>query len=515
MLDLLIRNGRVVDGTGNPWFRADVAVQDGRILAIGHLADAEAVRVLDAAGRIVCPGFVDPHSHSDVLLLSQPRHEPKIRQGVTTEVLGQDGISYAPVSDQGLAYWREYWRAVNGQPALEWDWRGVGEFLARFDGRVSANVAYLAPHGTIRYEVLGLDERPPTESELERMRRLVAQAMEEGAVGLSSGLTYLPAFYSTTGELIACCEVVARYGGVYVTHLRDYGEHIAEAIEEALAIGREAGVPVHISHFNGRAAQCLPLIDEARRSGLDVTFENYPYLAGCTLLSHFLPDWAQAGGIPDTVARLRDPAVRARIQREMAGSHEGQWDHYQICAVGTEANEHYEGLSLPQAAEAAGKDVIDLICDLTVEERLAVTVVQHHSNRTESDLRAMMQHPAHMVCTDAILLGSHPHPRGYGTYPRYLGRYVREEGVLTLEQCVRKMTSLPARRFGLMGRGLLAEGFAADLVIFDPRTVRDRATFDDPRQFPEGIDTVIVNGRVVVDEGQHTGATPGRTLCNR
>lgn len=515
MLDLLIRNGRLIDGTGNPWYRADVGIHGERIAAIGHLADAGAARVIDAGERIVCPGFVDPHSHSDVLLLAHPRHEPKIRQGVTTEVLGQDGISYAPVSDEGLAYWREYWQAVNGLPALDWDWRGVGEFLAHFEGQVSANVAYLAPHATVRYEVLGLADRPPTGPELARMQELVAQAMAEGAVGLSTGLTYLPAFYSKTEELIALCDVVARYGGVYVTHLRDYGPGISEAIEEALTIGRRAGVPVHISHFNGRAAECLPLIDRARTEGLDVTFENYPYLAGCTLLSHFLPDWAQAGGIPDTVDRLRDPAVRARIQQEMAGSHDGQWHHYRICAVGTEANERYEGLSLPEAAQAAGKDVIDFICDLIVEERLAVTVVQHHANRTEADLRAMMQHPAHMVCTDAILLGSHPHPRGYGTYPRYLGTYVREEGVLTLEQCIRKMTSLPARRMGLMDRGLLAEGLAADLVIFDPEIVRDMATFEDPRQFPLGIDTVIVNGQVVLDEGEHTGATPGRVLGGR
>ncbi len=512
MFDLLIRNGRIVDGTGNPWYRADVGIRGERIAAIGHLAGAEAGHVIDAQGQVVCPGFVDPHSHSDLYLLAHPHHEPKIRQGVTTEVLGQDGISYAPVSDEGMAYWRDYWRAVDGRPELDWGWRGVGEFLACFDQRVSPNVAYLVPHGTVRYEVLGLADRPPTKGELAHMEELVAQGMEEGAVGLSTGLTYLPAFYSTTEELVACCRAVARYGGVYVTHLRDYGEHIAEAIEEALTIGRETGVPVHISHFNGRAEECLPLMDRARAEGLDVTFENYPYLAGCTLLSHFLPRWAQAGGIPDTVARLRDPAVRERIQRKMAGTHEGQWQNYLICAVGTEANQCYEGLLLPEAAEVAGKGVVDFICDLIVEERLAVTVVQYHVHRTEEDLRAMTRHPAHMVCTDAIFLGSHPHPRGYGTYPRYLGHYVREEGVLTLEECIRKMTSLPAHRFGLWDRGLLSEGCFADLVIFDPDAVQDTATFESPCQYPLGIDTVIVNGQVVLDNGQHTGATPGRGL---
>jgi len=512
MFDLLIGNGRVVDGTGNPWWRADVATRGEHIAAIGHLAGAEAGRVIDAQGHVVCPGFVDAHSHSDLYLLANPQHEPKIRQGVTTEVLGQDGISYAPVSDKGLAYWREYWRAVDGQPELNWDWRGVGEFLACFDEQVSPNVAYLVPHGTVRYEVLGLADRPPTEEELARMQDLVAQGMEEGAVGLSTGLTYLPAFYSTTEELIACCRVVARYGGVYVSHLRDYGERIGEAIEEALRIGRETGTPVHISHLNGQAEECLPRIDRARAEGLDVTFENYPYLAGCTLLSHFLPRWAQAGGIPDTVARLCDSAVRKRIRREMAGTHEGQFQNYLICAVATKANRCYEGLLLPEAAERAGKGVIDFVCDLIVEERLAVTVVQHHTHRTEEDLRAMMKHPAHMVCTDAILLGSHPHPRGYGTYPRYLGHYVREERVLTLEECIRKMTSLPARRFGLGDRGLLREGLVADLVIFDPDTVRDTATYENPRRHPIGIDTVIVNGQVVLNDQLHTGATPGRAL---
>jgi len=512
MFDLLISNGRIVDGTGNPWCRADVGIQGERITAIGRLAGAEAASVIDAQGHVVCPGFVDPHSHSDLYLLAHPQHEPKIRQGVTTEVLGQDGISYAPVSDKGLAYWREYWRAVDGQPDLNWDWRGVGEFLARFDRQVSPNVAYLVPHGTVRYEALGLADRPATEGELAHMQELVAQGMEEGAVGLSTGLTYLPGFYSTTEELIACCRVVARYGGVYVTHLRGYGERIAEAIQEAVTIGRETGVPVHISHFNGRAEECLPLVDRARAQGVDLTFDNYPYLAGCTLLSHFLPRWAQAGGIPDTVARLRDQEVRKRIQREIAGTHEGEWHNYLLCAVDTEAHRCYEGLLLPEAAEKAGKGVIDFICDLIVEERLGVTVVQYHTHRTEEDLRAMMKHPAHMVCTDAILLGSHPHPRGYGTYPRYLGHYVRQEGVLTLEECIRKMTSLPARRFGLRDRGLLGEGFFADLVIFDPDTVRDTATYESPCRYPVGIDTVIVNGQVVLDNGQHTEAMPGRAL---
>ena len=512
MFDLLILNGRIVDGTGNPWFRADVGITGEHITSIGHLAGAEAARVIDAHGRVVCPGFVDPHSHSDLYLLAHPQHEPKVRQGVTTEVLGQDGISYAPVSDRGLAYWREYWRAVDGRPDLDWDWRGVGEFLVRFDRKVVPNVAYLVPHGTLRHEVLGLADRTPTEPELVRMQELVEQGMEEGAMGLSTGLTYLPAFYSKTEELIACCRVIARYGGVYVTHLRDYGDHISEAIEEAVVIGHEAGVPVHISHFNGRAQECLPLIDRARGKGLDVTFENYPYLAGCTLLSHFLPRWAQAGGIPDTVARLGDPAVRHRIQEEMSSSHEGQWQDYRICAVVTKANQRYEGLSLPRAAENAGRDVIDLVCDLIVEERLGVTVVQRHARRSEEDLQAMMQHPAHMVCTDAILLGSHPHPRGYGTYPRYLAHYVRDEKVLTLEECIRKMTSLPARRFGLWDRGLLSEGFFADLVIFDPDTVQDTATFDNPRQHPLGIDTVIVNGQVVLAERRLTGVTPGWAL---
>jgi N-acyl-D-amino-acid deacylase len=512
MFDLLIHNGRIMDGTGNPWYRADVGIRGERIAAIGSLGGSEALQAIDAHGQIVCPGFVDPHSHSDLYLLAHPRHEPKMLQGVTTEVLGQDGISYAPVSDAGLTHWRDYWMAVDGRPDLEWGWRSVADFLARFDRAVSPNVAYLVPHGTVRHEVMGLADRPLTDVELRRMEELIAQGMEEGAMGLSTGLTYLPAFYSTTEELVACCQVVARYGGVYVTHLRDYGDHISGAVEEALTIGRRTGVPVHISHFNGRAEECLPLIDRARSEGLDVTFENYPYLAGCTLLSHFLPRWAQAGGIPGTVTRLRDTAARKRIQEEMAGTHEGQWQNYTICAVGTEGNQCYEGLTLSKAAEATGGEVVDFICDLIIHERLAVTVVQHHANRTEGDLRSMMKHRAHMVCTDAILLGSYPHPRGYGTYPRYLGHYVRDEGVLTLEECVRKMTSLPARRFGLGDRGVLCEGLCADVVIFDPDNVRDIATFDDPCRYPVGIETVIVNGEVVVHDGQHTGATPGRAL---
>jgi len=514
MLELLIRGGRLVDGTGNPWYRGDIGIQGGRIAAIGQLAAASAVRTIDAAGLVVSPGFIDVHCHSEMPLLANPCHEARLRQGITTELLGQDGISYAPVSLANRDFWAWYMTGLDGPVPVPWEWSSVGEFLARYHQRVAGNVAYLMPHGNVRYEVMGSAQRPATAGELRRMQALVAEGMAQGAAGLSTGLIYEPCVYANTDELIALCAPVAEAGGVFVTHMRDYLARIVPALEETFAIARAAHVPAHISHFNTTADVGLPLVDRARQEGLEITFDVYPYRAGCTILASQLPSWVQAGGCAQTLARLHAPETRTQLRPalEADGAALDKWQHYTIAAVTQPQNRCYEGLSLPVAAERAGKSLTDFVVDLLAEERLAVTIIARQTHRSEADLIAALRHPCAMFCTDGILLGGAPHPRGYGTYPRILGRYVREQRVLSLEEAIRKMTSLPAQHIGLPDRGLLRPGFAADIVCFDPETVLDRATYEQGNLPPVGIPYVIVNGVVVIDSERHTGALPGQAL---
>jgi N-acyl-D-amino-acid deacylase len=511
LFDLLIQNGRLVEGAGNPWYRADIGIQGERIAAIGRLDGAQAACVLNAEGWVIAPGFIDVHCHSEMSLLREPRHEGRLRQGITTELLGQDGVSYAPVSAGNRQYWADYMLGLDGLPVADWQGPTVSDFLARYDRRVSSNVAYLIPHGNVRYEVMGGAQRRPDADELRRMQQMIAQGMTEGAVGLSTGLIYEPCLYADTEELIALCRPVAEAGGVFVTHMRDYVERIIPAMEETFRIGREAGLPVHISHFNTTKEGGLPLIDRAREEGVEVTFDIYPYRAGCTILAALLPAWVQAGGVEFALPRLRQAESRAWLRDYLATTPD-KWTHFTIAAVNLPENKRFEGLTLPQAAEAAGKALADFVVDILIAERLAVTVVAHQTHRREEDLETTMRHPCQMFCTDGILLGSAPHPRGYGTYPRILGRYVRERRVLSLEEAVRKMTSLPAQHIGLRDRGLLREGYAADIVCFDPQTVLDRATYEQGTLPPEGIEIVLVNGEIVVEHGQHTGALPGRAL---
>ncbi|MGQ9585378.1 MAG: N-acyl-D-amino-acid deacylase family protein [Anaerolineae bacterium] len=514
MFDLLVTNGRIVDGGGNPWFRGDVGVTGERIAAIGLLAEAEAKITLDAGGAIVCPGFIDVHAHSDLPLLSEPRHEPKVRQGVTTEVMGNCGWGFAPASPETLAQLLAF-RGMN-RPITQ-TWTSVAEFLSLFDHQVAINVAYLLPHSTLRIEAMGWEDRNPSRQELERMKELVAQGMADGAVGISTGLDYPPSSFASTDELIEICRTVSRLGGIYVSHTRDIS-HPEQALGEAMRIGEKAGIPVHISHLKavgpenrGRAAdRILPIVDRAREKGLDVTFDSYPYEAGSGSLKRVLPDWIQEGG-PDGLAhRLRDSGLRARAKKEKREIYGLDWDKIYLVALPSEKNKDLVGKNLIEAAAMRQVDPVDLAWDLLVEENLECTTI--FFLEAEEDIQTIMRHPAQMVCSDSLLEGQNTHPRTFGTFPRILGRYVRELGVLRLEEAVRKMTSFPAQRFGLKGRGLLKEGFVADLVVFDEGRVRDTAGYWDSRRYPEGIAYVVVNGRVVVDQGRHTGALPGRAL---
>jgi N-acyl-D-amino-acid deacylase len=514
MLDILIVDGRVVDGSGQPWFRADIGIQGDRIAAVGRLERAPAITRIDAAGRIVAPGFIDAHVHGDLALLADPYHEPGIRQGITTHILGQDGVAMAPASPSTLAYMREYTAGFSGAPALDYSWYSVSEFLNRFDRRCALNVALLIPNGNVRMEVMGLATRAPTPDEIRHMRRIVRECMEQGAVGLSTGLDYIPSRYADTEELIALCKEIASYGGIYVTHMRRYDPAgLRDSMEEVFQIGRRADVGVHISHFNSRADLALPSLDAACGNGIDATFDLYCYLAGSTILGMIaLPPWVQEGGVQATVARLQDPATRRQLNEWFANPARGPLDDVRLSFVSAPELHHYEGQTLGQAAAAAGRELGDFVCDLLINCRMLAGCIVPHRQRGEADVQAFMRHPAMMAGSDGIYVGGRPHPRGCGCFARYLRHYVRDAHTWSLEEAVSKLSAHAARRFGLKDRGLLREHMAADVVVFDPQAIVDRATYEDGKLLAEGMEHVIVNGELVLHAGRRTPALPGRAL---
>lgn len=524
-MDIVFRGATVVDGTGAAGFPADVGIESGRIAAIGQ--GLHGTRTIDAGGLVLAPGFIDMHTHSDLQVLANPEHLAKVSQGVTLEVLGQDGLSYAPVDDATLAALRAQLAGWNDDPAgFDWDWRSVGEYLDRLDRGIAVNAAYLLPQGTIRMLVVGFDARPATESELDRMRELTATGMAEGAVGMSSGLTYTPGMYADTDELVALCEVVGKGGGYYSPHHRSYGAGALEAYAEMVEVSRRSGCPLHLAHTTmnfpvnaGRAGELLTLLDEAIADGCDLTLDTYPYLPGATYLSALLPSWASEGGMDATIARLSDPDTRERIRVDLEerGSDGCQgvpvdWEWIEINGVRREDNVHLVGQSVAESARLADRPPAELYFDVLIAERLGTSCLMHVGH--EDNVRTIMRHPAHTGGSDGLLVGERPHPRAWGTFPRYLARYVRELGVLGLEECVAHLTGRAARRLRLGDRGLVREGYAADLVLFDPDTVADAATFDEPRQPATGIPYVLVNGTPVIDDGRHTGALPGHSIRN-
>lgn len=515
-LDIIINGGRLVDGTGTPWRRADVGIVGGRIAAIGCLQDAVARRRIRAAGRVVCSGFIDIHAHADLTLPANKGQIERLRQGITTEVLGQDGLSYAPASAKHLPEWRRYLAGLNGDGVgLDWAWSSVAEYLERVE-RKAANAVYLVPHGAVRVEAMGWASRLATASEIRHMQALVTAGLEQGTLGLSTGLSHIPCTHATTEELIALCRPVSEAGGILAIHLRSYGPAILDALEEAISIGRATGVAVQVSHLRvagpenqGKAPEMAARIDAARAEGVDITFDAYPYEAGCAPLFCLIPAWAQAGGPDAILARLADEKERARMRAEMH-SWRVDWRMYCLSNAPLTPLGDWGGLSLPEAAQGSGRDVETFIMDLLLETQLNATIVAHGGNWEDDEYLA--RHPAGMVCSDGVLVGDHPHPRGYGAFPRVLAHYVRERRILTLEEAVSKMTAAPAARLNLNDRGVLRIGAAADVVIFDPDRVADRATYMDGRCPPDGIEWVLVNGEPAVARGQPTGALAGRVL---
>ena len=516
MFDLFLRNGRIIDGSGQTWYRGGVGISGDAVTIVRSGGDAVAAgRVIDVADSVICPGFIDMHSHSDLALLSDPRHEAKLRQGVTTELLGMDGLSYAPASPAKLEQLLHYLAAINGAPPPGVRWSSVREYLALLDRRAACNVAFMAPHAALRVEAMGWDDRPPTATELARMGELARQAMRDGAFGFSTGLTYPPGAYSDTDELVSVCQAIADLGGFYMTHARyTLGDKLLDPFREAVTVGRRSGVPAHISHYHnpvdGMGPRMLALVDEGRDAGVDVTFDQYPYAAASTVLHSLLPYWVHAGGPAALLSRIRQPAVRDEIGDAVLPMWGLTLDSYIFSNVPSAKNKEWEGRSLGDLARHQGKRMVDAICDLLIEENLEVAFVARTGN--PDNIRAIAQHPAQMVGSDGLMTGDHPNPRTYGTFPYILGAFARDEGLLRLEDAVRRMTSAPAQRLGLPDRGLLRDGMKADVVVFDPQRIRANATFDQPKQYPDGIEYVIVNGVPVIDNGVHTGALPGRAL---
>jgi len=518
MFDLIIQGGRVIDGSGSPWYYGDVGIKSDRIAAIGKLDPSQASRIIDATGLVVCPGFIDLHTHSDVMILADPRHEAKVMQGVTTDLLGLDGLSYAPLSPANLRMMRRYLAGLNGNPNIAWAWNSVGEFLAHFDQKVAVNVVYLVPHNALRLETIGFVDRTATAKEMTAMQELTAQGMREGAVGFSTGLDYFPCRYANEEELVKICEVVAEYDGVSVWHSRRRDLGLMESFQEVIRIAQKTGVKAHFSHYavsdlenKGKSVEMLALIDEARAGGIDITFDSYPYIAQSTLLLAFLPRWAHEGGPEAILERLSQAETRDKICADIRAKNP-PWDKVVLTCVPSKKNGVYVGKTILEAAEMAGKEVVQFVCDLLREEELAVGHLSLLGN--EEDMQRIMKHPCHMSGSDGILVGDRPNPRAWGTFPRYIARYSRELGVLSLEEVIRHIATAPAQRLGLHDRGLVKEGLAADLVVFNPETVADKATFEEPKQYPIGIDYVLVNGTVVVDKGKHTGALKGQALLH-
>jgi N-acyl-D-amino-acid deacylase len=518
MFDLVIKGGRILDGTGNPWYSADIAITNGKIAEIGKIK-SEAGRIIDASQLAVSPGFIDVHSHSDLMLIAEPEARQKIMQGVTTEVVGQDGLGEAPVREDLVDDWRRYLSGLNGDPDIDWGWRGFGEYLDAIEGaRPATNVVALVGHGNLRLVTMGMENRDPTADELAKMKEVLLESLREGAHGLSTGLIYPPCVYAGTGELTELCKVVSAHGGVFVVHMRNEGDRLLESIGEVETIGVEAKVPVHISHFKasgernwGKVVEALNALEEARAKGVDMTVDQYPYVAGSTFLSSLLPVWMHEGGVERMLERLGDVDVRARVAEEMRGRGRGSdwgWGNILVTSVKTDGNRRFEGKTLEEIARARGRTPLEVLFELILEEDNAVSMVSF--SMSEDDVRTVMRSHLQMVCTDGIVLGK-PHPRAYGSFPRVVGRFVRE-GVLRLEQAVRKTTSMPAQRFNLHERGILRPGMCADITIFDPKTIVDTATYDDPIRFPEGVEYVIVNGEITVKEGEHTGIRAGNFL---
>lgn len=543
MYSLLIKNGKIIDGTGNPWLYADVAVKGERIVRIGQIEGDSSEKTIDAKNLLVCPGFIDQHSHADLVFVIADQYkylEGRIRQGITTEILGNCGISVTPVDNQS----KGLMKAVTGWMTPEdvpWDWETMADYLSLLEEKgVPVNVGSLTGHGAVRAAAMGFRSGRPVYDEMERMKKNLAQALEQGSFGMSLGLIYAPGMYADTKELIELSKVVKRYDGIVTSHVRGSSETNLFAERELIRIGERSGCRVHRSHNEAlgrehwdKIAKSLKMEEEARDRGIDIAYDMFPYTAAMTMMIAIYPPWALEGGWEGLAKRLQQSETRKQIEEDIEEMvpgwptwKEGSWPHNLVKATGwenihigyipSEKNKKCEGLNLRELGEKLGKPPFDAISDLLVDERGAISQLifgVSGDRETDTPIRQLITHRLGGFATDAIDIGAgRPHPAAYGTYPRILGKYVREERLLPLEEAARKMTSFPANRLNLKGRGLIREGFFADLVIFDGARIIDRATYENPRQFPEGIEYVIVNGKILFEKGDLHPIKAGKVL---
>lgn len=528
MYDVLLTGGQIVDGSGSPGYTGDVAVKDGRIAAVGSVVSGEAAVKLDAAGMCISPGFIDAHTHDDLAVLADPHHAPKLLQGVTTAVLGNCGHGCAPVGLDPEAF-RQYSEPVLGRFAGRWDWRRFDDYVERLTAATkTVNTVVQIPHGAVRAAVMGFAARTATPQEIEAMAAIVDEAMQTGAAGLSMGLMYAPGCYADENELIALGRAVARHGGLMNCHLRSEGDALLESMEEFFNVCRRSGASIHVSHLkaislpnHGRIPAILEWLDDLRRQGEMITCDVYPYPAGSTTILSLLPPWAVEGGVQRIMQRLRDKAVRDRIKSSFAVKWDGMENHllgtgYErilACGLQQQNNQRFEGKPLSEIARLRGESPEECLLNLIEEEEGRASIILFQMS--EEDVQAALNWPWAMIGSDGLPLDSPIlHPRHYGTFPRVLGHYVRNKGLMTLEAAIRKMTSLPAAKFRLERRGRLLEGYHADLVMFSPSAITDTATFEQPRNFPQGIGMVMVNGEIVVRSGDLSDSYPGKHLCS-
>jgi N-acyl-D-amino-acid deacylase len=523
MLDFIIKNGKIVDGSGNPWFYGDVGIKEGKIVKIGSV-DQEALEVVDIYRRVISPGFIDGHCHSDLMILNYPNSEIKLQQGVTTEVIGNCGLAPAPFFGPNAPLLQNYLQPVLGPLHNDASWKSMEEYIhTLIQARPSENISTYVAHGTLRILVMGFEKRAATVEEMQRMKELLEEGLRAGAIGLSIGLLYAPGSYASKDEIAELCSVLPKYNGLFSTHIRGEGNSLLASIKEVLWIAETSGVPLHISHLKaagkrnwGLVHQAMELIAEAREKGMDVTCDVYPYSASSTMLTTVLPPWVLEGGIEQTLKRFQDRELRKRIRDELEKEQE-EWDNL-VCSTGwenvfissvqTDQNRVFEGKNIAAISEMKSKHPVDCVMDLLVEEGGNVSIV--YFLMSDDDVRHVVKWDHSLIASDSLHCETgKPHPRLYGTFPRVFAKYVREERVLSLEQAVRKITSFPVQRFKLGKRGLIVPGYAADLVVFDPDTIQDEASYQNPKQYPNGISHVWVNGRLTMKDKVHTNERHG------
>lgn len=525
MYDILIKNGTVVDGTGEKPFKKDLAIKDGKIHFVE--GDVEADRVIDATDRLVTPGFIDTHSHSSMLLNVEPFLGPKVFQGITTEVVAQDGMGPAPVDDQNKATWERTMAGLEGEFDFpgKFEWNSIDDYFNTIEKLdLGPNIAYLAPHGNLRMVSMGLENRKPTDKEMERMKDELQKAFDEGAYGMSTGMIYPPCVYADVDEFIELGKVLEKNDGVFVTHQRSEADAMLESMDEIFKIGRESGCRIHFSHFKicgknnwDKVPKILDKLDAAKKEGLRVSFDQYPYVAGSTMMSVILPPWAHDGGTSKMLERLDDPDLREKMKKDIQEGIPG-WDNFidfaglegiYITFVKHEEAQKYVGMNLIELGEATGKDPYDAIFDLIRDEENIVGLVDFYG--TEDHVKAFMSRPEQNVCTDGII-GGKPHPRLYGAFTRVLGKYCRDEELFPVETAIRKMTGKPADTMGIKDRGYLKEGYAGDVLVIDFDSVQDVGDFTNPKQYAQGVEYSIVNGKIIIDDGKATPKKAGQVL---